>query len=499
MIFLEVLVFLVMFGILVSTFFVKNDKAVLGMLVGLLVVVILQIIVGPYRWQMVPIYVFSIVYIILSSLKVKFLGEKKYIVKRKILRIIGIVFVFILFAITLVFPALIPVKDLPKPNGQYAIGVTDLRLVDNNREELFTEDDSDVRNLSVTVYYPAEDTSEYDVKTYWDKEGQIGSAIAEYQGMFDFMYSHMSLVNTNSHMNAPISTDKSSYPIIMYSHSSFGINTENTILFEELASNGYIVFSINHTYESLGSLFPDGEFIASDASYISKLYHSNDDFVQEKFNEFSSVTTLEAKSLLLQELLVTNELITQMVTIRTNDAIFVLDELELMNNTSTDVFYSKLDLDKIGMMGWSLGGATSEETCIADARVKACANMDGFPYGKLFSATDTFNQPFMYLTSEYSEEFDLMMIDIVYDKLANDAYVISIEEAQHANFMDLPYLLPIFEYLGQWGPIDPQRLDDIRGSLLLGFFDKYLNEEDIDIEAISDQFNETTITAKYID
>jgi len=42
--------------------------------------------------------------------------------------------------------------------------------------------------------------------------------------------------------------------------------SQNTVLMEELASHGYIVFSIAHHYEAKFSFYPDGHFITIDDS-----------------------------------------------------------------------------------------------------------------------------------------------------------------------------------------------------------------------------------------
>lgn len=495
MAFLEVLIFISMLGILVSSFFVSNKKTTLGMYIGLVLLIGLQFIVGPYRFQMVPIYLFALIYIIVRLIKLKLNREPNDLKKSTFKKVITSSLLYGAFIIAFAIPALMPIKDFPKPEGEYAIGVRELRFIDSTREEMFTEDLTDLRNLSVTVWYPAENVEDYTLKTYWDEEGQIEQAVADLSGNFLFNFP---TVITNSYIDAPISSVKDSYPVLIYSHSNFGINTENTILYESLASNGFIVFSINHTYESMGSLFPDGEFIAIDASYLSELYDSNKEDFDALFAEFEdSTTTIEEKHLLIDELLTGNDLLTQMVTIRTADSRFLLDELEIMNANTSDIFYSKLNLEEIGMFGWSLGGATSEETCLTDTRVKACINMDGYPFGEVFNSSEDLSQPFMYITSGQPDDVTVLVNDLVFGKLSNDAYLITIEGAVHTNFMDLPYFFEAYKHLGLWGSIDAEKMNKIKGDLVLNFFDKYLNDKDVDIESVSDQYDETTIKAKY--
>lgn len=63
-----------------------------------------------------------------------------------------------------------------------------------------------------------------------------------------------------------------------------------------------------------------------------------------------------------------------------------------------------LDLFRVGMFGWSLGGAASAQAMHDDPRIKAAVNMDGTFWGPL--AQEGVNRPFLLLTgSEHTEQF----------------------------------------------------------------------------------------------
>ncbi|MBN2246460.1 MAG: hypothetical protein JW755_11520 [Candidatus Aminicenantes bacterium] len=68
-------------------------------------------------------------------------------------------------------------------------------------------------------------------------------------------------MKTNSSRDVPISSKEKKYPVLIFSHGWGEHYSQNTILMEELASHGYIVFSIAHHYECKFSSYPDGRFI----------------------------------------------------------------------------------------------------------------------------------------------------------------------------------------------------------------------------------------------
>lgn len=493
--FLQVIVMLLMLSILIIGVFVKEKLVVLSSYIGILTLVLIQYLLSDYRWQMIPLYLFILIYICTGLLKINLLPKRSFLINKKPLRIIVMAFLGFLFIMVSSLPFLFPVKDLPLPSGDYSVGTRSIVLKDTEREEVFTSDESDYRKLLVTAWYPTGDTSSYERQTYWDQEEEISKAFSKYSGMFEFMYSHLSMSKTNSYIDAPISNDKDSFPVLIYSHSFYGINRENTILFESLASNGYIVFSINHTYESIGSLYPNGSFVIGDLEHFSTLYDSNSDKENELYKDFDSASTEIEKESIVKEIITNNEQYTEMVKIRTSDSIFVLDELDRIN-LEDEFFASKLDLDKIGMFGWSLGGATTEETCLTDDRIKACVNMDGWPIGEVMNATELIDKPFMYIRAEELEEMDKVVNILMLNKFNSDGYLVNIEDTVHSNFLDFPYYFKAYSYLGFWGSLDPVRMSDINGTLLLNFFDKYINEEDIDLIGVSDEFSETVIRVK---
>jgi predicted dienelactone hydrolase len=435
---------------------------------------LINFLINRHRWQMVPITIFLIGMIILDLIHRK----RTTIIMNKVIRKVSVAFSFLLFILTLIFPLLLPVPDLPEPGGPYAVGRTSFRMTDPTREEIFTANNDDVRSVLVTAWYPAaEQTHREKPAAYWDQDGFTGKAYSLSAEMGTFWYSHLSDVRTNSYTNAPVSTMEESYPVVIYSHSFVGLNTENTMLFEELASQGYVVFSIGHTYETIVSIYPDGETVGEDYTYIFNLYNSNSEQEIQLYEDFETAGGLSEKREIIRQILTVDDSATNMLRVRTEDVVFVLDEIEKLNNVG--LFGSRLNLDQVGVMGWSFGGATAVDACIADERFKAGINIDGWPYGEHFNSEKTLSQPVMVINAESDDETDHIVGEMVFDRSENDSYRLTIENTSHTNFWDFPLFFNVLKYLDYWGPMGAARLAEINNTYVIGFFDTYLKGSEV--------------------
>jgi predicted dienelactone hydrolase len=458
-----------------------RKKAIAGyspLVAGILIPI--HLFVDGYRWQMVPIFVFILGLMVVSLIQAWLRPKSDYLIKNRITRGICVVFSSLLLILSATLPLLLPVVDLPEPGGPYAVGTTSFRMVDTDRKEVYTEDPDDYRTLLITVWYPAEIDDGMSANSYWDRGGVMGRAYSMSADMGTFWYNHLSLVKTNSTGDAPISSAEEFYPVVIYSHSFYDLNTENTILFEELASNGYVVFSMSHTFETIGSLYPDGEFVPGDYAHISELFDAHADAEDQLYVEYRQTDDLETRKRLINQILVVDEVSNSLMDTRTRDVLFALDQIEDLNDDD-GVFDSRLNLDQIGIVGYSYGGATAIEACLVDGRFKAGINIDGWPYGGHFASGETISQPFMLIQSEVEDEMDGIVGGMVVERVEGPAYHLIIDGAWHSNFWDFPLFFRAYRYLGYWGPIDPVRLSEITGAYIVGFFDKHLKGQDVDL------------------
>ena len=451
-----------------------------------------QILLEGFRWQMTPLYFAALLLACVGILQFRKENPGDFIIRNKFVRHLFAALLIVILVASFIFPALLPVARLPLPKGAYTVGTASFEINDIMRQEWMTSNPDDTRRFAVRVWYPADAVETAHTAPYWDRAGITGKAYSQNAGMGSFWYSHLTLVATNSIANADISTIRDNYPVVIYSPSFYSLSTDNTMLFEELASNGYIVFSINHTYESIVSLFPDGEAIPGDLSYLSDSYPAHADLEEQYYLDYADTDLLEYKTSLIQKILTVDESTTAMIRIRTQDVVSLIDELFLINDGITQ-FAGKLDLTKICVMGWSFGGATALDACVVDNRIQAGINLDGWPYGEQFNAAEAIRQPVLLIRSERRDEMEDIVSGLQLEKLDNPACVVSIDGAWHENFWDFPYFFPIYHYLGYWGPINPNHLLAIESAYILAFLRASFNDSSADYAAITAGYQEAEL------
>jgi len=168
------------------------------------------------------------------------------------------------------------------------------------------------------------------------------------------------------------------------------------------------------------------------------------------------------------------------------DLAFFIDRLKDIDSENK-IFKDKLDLDRIGVFGMSLGGMATSEICLTDKRIKAGINIDGGLFGTLIEGK--LQTPFMYLNSKRFLGYGKLFTG----KSTIDCYSLSVKDSDHYNFSDYSvYPVPSIGFL--LGPIDGEKTIEIMNVIVLAFFDKYLKDKkDIDLIEQAKKYSEIEI------
>jgi platelet-activating factor acetylhydrolase isoform II len=281
---------------------------------------------------------------------------------------------------------------LPPPDGRFAVGTVSLHLIDRSRKNPWPATPP-YRELMVSVWYPARDAGRYPLAPqmlpgaaahYGSQDGYGWQGYRVPPGTIDW-----SATMTSGHVDAPVASAGNShrFPVVLYSPPLEEPRTWETTLVQDLASRGYIVVTMDPTYEASEVEFPGGRVIASEVpQWFTQAQQDHD------------VPALMAKIL----------------NVRVADTQFVLGQLTaLAAGREPDAGRQRLprglpgamDLRRVGMLGVSAGGITTAEAMYSDSRIKAGIDLDGnvdsplLPAGDFLSPVwrNGLDQPFMFM------------------------------------------------------------------------------------------------------
>jgi len=217
-------------------------------------------------------------------------------------------------------------------------------------------------------------------------------------------------VRSHERLDASLADRAASYPVILLSPGN-GTNVEfYAAIAEELASHGYIVVGLDHSYDVAAVVLHDDRVAQ---------------FVEGPF-----------------ELQAHQNWVKERIAVRTADMLFALDQLRRLNVEDDSLLSGHLDLTRVGVMGHSLGGINAAEACRASAQLRACLNLDGLQQGGPFSADRNPlppDQPFMMITKERTLQPAIIAL---FANTHSGSYRVVIPGANHDNFTDGPLLLP---------------------------------------------------------
>ncbi len=448
--------------------------------------VLVQALILGAKWQMVPAYLVAFLLAAFS------LGKFR---TKKIVRITSTILGFLLVLFSGLASYTFPVFEFPEPDGNYSVGTTYLHFKDTDRKEFISPDPGDNRELMVRVWYPSDDRSGREAFQYMPPS--YATTFSRTKGFPGFMLSHLDLVETNSFQDLSIANNESSFPVIIFAHGYMWHSCMYTAQMEYLASHGYVVFSIDFTYETPISIFPNQEVRYHNQVFIDTIWQ---DFSYDLY--LAKQDSFQREEDFLNRISIMKDLMdyapySQRIDHMALDVKFVMNQLEAIIKKPNGPFYQKLDLERIGVMGHSLGGAVAGVACSIDARIRAGINLDGTQWGSLIH--NDLDAPFLFMTAvRDSSYFDPSIF--IYDVAAkNDYYNMTIEGSTHANFGDVSFWSN-WNYISQTGPIDGDRVIQIINRYTDVFFKKYLNNQPNTIlDAESHEFPEVAIRKELLD
>ncbi|WP_162253597.1 lipase [Lysobacter sp. Root690] len=266
--------------------------------------------------------------------------------------------------------------DLPPTTGPYRVGTAIVHLVDRSRIDLFV---GGPREIMVTIAYPIQPHAQ-GPRAAWIDPALVGDIEALYDdygfvpGSIDWAGARRPAIE-----GAALKPSPRGWPVVLFSPGLQFFRELYSASVDDLASHGYVVASMTHTYEAFFAAFPGGRVARG----------------------VELTETVESTQMWLDT--------------RVADSRFVLDALSAMNQgRNPDAehrrlpagFRGGLDLSRVGFFGHSYGGTTAAETMFFDRRFDAGIDFDGrlsttygppqdLPYGPTRAARFGLDKPFL--------------------------------------------------------------------------------------------------------
>jgi dienelactone hydrolase len=269
--------------------------------------------------------------------------------------------------------------------------------------------------VSVQLWYPAEPGS--------------GDRRAPYRSAGAGLLSAARWVRTGATLNAALSPERMRYPVLLSMPGWAGSRGENTAFVQDLASRGFIVAGIGYDDPACAGVGASGgNAPATDMDFSS----------QAAFEHTLGVAHQKIERV-------------------AEAASHVIDALEVLDRVDPNGrFGGRLDLDRIGIVGYSLGGAIAMQLCWRDDRLKAAVNIDGW----FFDAAQGgwIEQPFMMISDDSpaatsadlsdpdpAHRFPSMLDDAserrIFSEFAKHGGVyVAVQGSGHQDFSDVAYL-----------------------------------------------------------
>ena len=245
---------------------------------------------------------------------------------------------------------------LPVPDGDFAVAQTTLQIPRAQSPRAGLEP------FNIDVWYPGELRNQPARASSW---------------RFCSPSSLLRTPRANGIADAPVARAFTKYPALIYVPGWGGHRGDNTFALANLASHGYVVMSFD-------------DIVIDDRRAAPLNRHNIEDFGAFDYS---------SEQAFAQTRVLANRRLPRMVA----KASTVLDRLQELDRAGTPwLLKGRVDFSRIGIFGFSFGGAVASEATLIDSRFSVAINMDG---GMVFGRVrkEGVPVPFLALNSDFPD------------------------------------------------------------------------------------------------
>jgi predicted dienelactone hydrolase len=396
-------------------------------------------------------------------------------------------------------PWLFPVTPLPVPTGPHAVGLRSFELVDESRRGLFGAAPGVPRRLLVRAWYPAVPVTGAQPRAYFSEQ-EARTTARDFGSLLGFppLLGYLKHVRTNSFEDAPLAPGTGRLPTLFYSHGYTGYAQLNAALMEELASHGYVIYSVQHSGDASSTVFPDGSVAPMDPGLVRHMRESFEKgFPPDLIRAYSTADfseRIDAQLATAERMAAEgNRAAVESPWVWFADRRFVHDRLQagLAPDNVKDLLAAS-DFSRTGELGISFGGTTSAAICMVDRRCAAAVNLDGGDFHFSTFGADL-PVPLLMFHAELEGFYRMLGVepqgelrsfnDFSYESFGHagqraDIYRMVLKGAIHSGLTDTGLFMrrPLRD--GMFGSAPDRILVGAPNAFVMGFFDHHLRGMD---------------------
>ncbi|XP_054474468.1 platelet-activating factor acetylhydrolase isoform X2 [Anoplopoma fimbria] len=359
---------------------------------------------------------------------------------------------------------------IPPAKGPNAVGCTDF-MMDHTAQGSFFR-----------LYYPCQKTDKAE-KPDWVPCAEYFNGLADFmkinrtlsERIFNYLFGSFKIPAA---VDAPFRSNEKC-PVVIFSHGLGAFRTLYSAICAELASQGFIVASVEHRDQSASATF-----------YFREKTES------EKANKNSPKTSASAQDNLVREWMYYRNLQhgesefhlrNKQVKQRADECILALDRLTEINSgipvqnvlqTQFDwtTLQNSMDLCRIAAVGHSFGGATVIEALCKEVKFKCGIALDSWMFPLDDEIFPRVKQPIFFINSEKFQWAGNISRMKKLDSAVIERKMITIRGTVHQSFPDFTFLTGnwIGKLLKLKGEIDPEVAIDLCNQATLAFLQRHL-------------------------